>query len=98
MDAYEEKLYEAVALEVAEKRMKPGLYAKAFSDAMGDKDRTLAIYIKLRVEDLHRELVALEVQDPRCVCTHRNSQHSQSPKGRGFTPCSQCPCYTFMKA
>lgn len=60
MNPAKEKLYEAVALELAEKRMKPGLYAKAFADAAGDKDKALAFYIKLRFEDMCQEIEAAQ--------------------------------------
>jgi hypothetical protein len=115
MDSQEEKLYEIfnkiVAQEIAEKRMMPGLYAKAFADAAGDKDKALAIYIKLRVEDVIREgrertradLADAEWRATRgltCKCDHFEKMHPASKKwnatyGRYFSPCSECDCHDF---
>lgn len=55
MDRIEERFYEIAAQEVAAKRMVPGVFAKAFSDADGDEKKTIAGYIKLRVVQLHEE-------------------------------------------
>lgn len=56
MDAREEKLYKKAACEVLARTVVPGLIAKAYSDANGDKDKTIAKYIRLRVEQLREEL------------------------------------------
>ncbi len=58
MTPLEEQVYAIAAQEIAQKRFAPGLMAKAFSDADGDKDRTVARYIKLRVQQLHDEIQA----------------------------------------
>ena len=58
-DAYmlqdEEALYEIVASEIAVRRVKKGLWAKAFAQCEGDPNRTKALYIKLRVQALKDE-------------------------------------------
>ena len=60
----EEKLYERVALEIAENSIKPGLWAKAMQLASGNKEKTEAEYIRLRVQNLLDEgLVEEEIQD-----------------------------------
>lgn len=55
MNDYNEKFYEMAAREAAAKQFVPGLMAKAFSDADGDKDKTVARYIRLRVDQLSQE-------------------------------------------
>ena len=60
----EEKLYEQVALEIAEKAVKPGLWAKAMQLTSGNKEKAEAEYIRLRVQNLlDRSLVEEEIQD-----------------------------------
>ncbi|HBA83293.1 MAG TPA: hypothetical protein DCZ95_04280 [Verrucomicrobia bacterium] len=55
MNAQEEQLYEQAASEVLNKSAVPGLMSKAYSDANGDKDKTIAKYIRLRVKQLRTE-------------------------------------------
>ena len=51
----DEDFYEQAGREVASRQMVPGVAAKAFSDALGNKERTVALYIKYRVEQLRHE-------------------------------------------
>ena len=55
MDKFEESLYEQAAMEVASKTMRPALAAKAFAEADGDEQKSMARYIKLRVPQLRDE-------------------------------------------
>jgi hypothetical protein len=48
----EEAIYELVADEIRSKRLRPGLYAKAFSDAEGDEKKAIAVYIERRMAQL----------------------------------------------
>ena len=48
----EEQVYELVAHEIAIEQFRPGLWAKAFSDASGDEQLARAKYIKLRAEQI----------------------------------------------
>lgn len=48
----DEHLYEQAALELAQQSPKPGVMAKAFSEAGGDVARAQALYIRLRVDQL----------------------------------------------
>ena len=52
MTPEEKAWYTRAAQEIAEKSMDPGVYAKAFAVAEGNKDRALALYIQYRVEEL----------------------------------------------
>lgn len=52
----EEKIYELVAAEIAAKRMRPGVYAKAFAEAGGNQSKATAIYIAYRVEQVKKEI------------------------------------------
>lgn len=45
----EEQAYALAAHEIANKDIRPGLWAKAFAEASGDEQRARATYIKLRV-------------------------------------------------
>ena len=51
----EEALYEIVAAEMAVRKIKNGLWAKAYAQCEGDTNRTKALYIKLRVQALKDE-------------------------------------------
>lgn len=55
MDKQEEQFYEIVGREVATKQFVPGLVAKAYADAEGDQKKTIALYIRLRVQQLAKE-------------------------------------------
>ena len=55
MNEIEEKIYTIAAEEVAKKNFNPALFAKAFEEADGDDNKTIARYIKLRVEQLKEE-------------------------------------------
>lgn len=55
MNKLEEQVYSIVADEVAQKKLHKATFAKAIADAMGDKDKAIALYIKHRVEQLKKE-------------------------------------------
>ena len=55
----EEALYAMAAEEVANGDVKPGLWAKAFADSEGQESRAQATYLKLRVQQMNDELVAI---------------------------------------
>lgn len=57
MDKFEKKLYEIASEEVLEKRPKKSIFAKALSDAMGDKEKAASLYIKYRVKQLKKESI-----------------------------------------
>ena len=51
----EQDFYEIATREVAEKNLVAGVYGKAFSEALGDTQVALALYIRLRVEQLKEQ-------------------------------------------
>ena len=55
----EEALYEIVAAEMAVRKIKKGLWAKAYAQCEGDTNRTKALYIKLRVQALKDEVARM---------------------------------------
>jgi len=55
MDKMEHQFYEIATNEIASKTPVKSIYGKAFSDAMGDKEKTAALYIQYRVEQLEQE-------------------------------------------
>lgn len=52
----DEKLYAIAAEEIKTNTTRPGVMAKAFSDARGDDQRASALYIRYRVVQLRNEL------------------------------------------
>jgi hypothetical protein len=62
MNKVEEHLYAIAAQEVAAKKFIPALMAKAFSDADGDEKKSIARYIKLRVQQLTEEYLAAQAE------------------------------------
>ena len=52
----EYKLYEKVAVDMEKKELNKGIWAKALTDAEGDKVKQKAIYIKLMV-DYYKDLI-----------------------------------------
>ena len=50
-----ERFYEIAANEIATKQVVVGVMSKAFADNNGDEKRTMAAYIRLRVEQLEKE-------------------------------------------
>lgn len=48
-------LFETAAREVSDQTFVKGIMARAFSEALGDKDKTLALYIKHRVANLKED-------------------------------------------
>jgi len=47
----EEQFYETAGSEIAERRVVPAIWAKAFSDALGDVERTGALHTKYRLNN-----------------------------------------------
>jgi hypothetical protein len=54
-NAEDDKFYDQVARELQEKPMVPGLWTKAFAEMDGDDAKARALYINLRVGQLHTE-------------------------------------------
>jgi hypothetical protein len=103
----DEKLYEQAAREVLDKSVVHGLMAKAFTEANGDKDKTIALYIRLRVEQL-REALAQEEPEPsptfptcgRCLYYYTDTGPTSLCKGlcakhkRATLSHQSCPDFT----
>ncbi len=51
----DEQLWAAALAELEQQRRRPGLWARAFSEAMGDEAKASAIYLALRVRQLKAE-------------------------------------------
>jgi hypothetical protein len=52
----EELIYEFIAAELAEGAVRKGLWTKALADAEWEEGRAKALYVKMRYEQIHREL------------------------------------------
>ena len=48
----DDRIYEAIAVEIEERRMDQGLWTRSFGEADGDENRTRALYIKARFQRL----------------------------------------------
>ena len=57
----DESLYEQALREVEDENLRKGLWAKAFSESLGDENKTKALYISLRVAQLRGLNEATEV-------------------------------------
>jgi hypothetical protein len=55
MDKLEEEFYEIAMQEVASHDMRPGVMAKAFIEAGGNKETAILKYVSLRVQQLSDE-------------------------------------------
>ena len=62
MGTREDQFFEIATLEVAEKNFLPAIWGKAFSAAMGDQQKVVALYLKFRVEQLENEYQALRAK------------------------------------
>lgn len=51
----DERFYEIASAEVEAGKIRPGLRAKAFSDARGEENRAQALYLKYRAAQLAQE-------------------------------------------
>ena len=51
----EDRFYDVVAREIRENRIQDGLWTKAIAKSLGDENKTKAMYIQMRVEQLARE-------------------------------------------
>ena len=66
MDKANDIFYEIAAQEVIGKAPVPSIWARAFSDAHGDRDAAVALYIRYRVERLaqdHKDQLAREKEE-----------------------------------
>jgi hypothetical protein len=75
-DIADDKLYEIAMEEIENNNVQKGLYARAFSQSEGDKDKTDALYIKFRVQSLQDELV-LEAEQERALYQKQISEKIQ---------------------
>ena len=82
MNKAEEEFYEIAAYELAQKRPKPGIMAKAFSDSGGDERKTFALYIKLRVEQLAEEYREQIRREQREAKTQAAEAATAAPRAR----------------
>lgn len=57
---HDNKMYEIAMDEIETGTVQKGLYARAFSQSEGDKDKTAALYINFRVQSLHDEFAKFE--------------------------------------
>ena len=104
----EEALYARAASEIADGNIRPGLWAKANSDADGDERKVHARYIGLRVEQFQLQLSAglavatilppkKEILPKLKEITPTPETHVRCPDCRGFVRreaslCRNCGC------
>jgi hypothetical protein len=80
----EEQVYELVAHEIGIEQIRPGLWAKAFSEASGDEQLARAKYIKLRAEQVK---LGIDVTEQLLQTVFRSpSPHKQPAAPSSVTP------------
>jgi hypothetical protein len=80
----EEQVYELVAHEIEIEQIRPGLWAKAFSEASGDEQLARAKYIKLRAEQVK---LGIDVTEQLLQTVFRSpSPHKQPAEPSSVTP------------
>ena len=61
----EERVYEAISIEIAEGSVKAGLWTKAIAEADGNEGRIESIYIRLRFQNIVDEILVKKEQENR---------------------------------
>jgi hypothetical protein len=96
MNNLEEQFYEMAAREVAERRLVPGIMAKAFSEADGDERKAVARYIKLRVSQLATEhqadVARQEAEAKRRRAVEAAAKKQQNPPRKCCWSCVSFEC------
>lgn len=82
MNKLEEKLYEIAANEVANKQMVKGVYAKAYSDSLGDERLSISLYIKYRVNHLLEETMEYEKQQKQKINENESRKRREIERER----------------
>ncbi len=96
----EEQIFEQVAREMHSNEIRPGIWAKAFSESNGDPDRTKARYISLRANSIVKEIAAQQSNVPavsRTIPHPTPETHVHCPDCRELVPketrvCEHCGC------
>jgi hypothetical protein len=78
----DEQAYALAAYEIANREIRPGLWAKAFVEAAGNEQRAQGVYIKLRVAQ-----VKLGIE----VTAEMIARMERQPSGQKFAPEVQTP-------
>jgi hypothetical protein len=86
MTSLDEQLYEVAGGEIATKNVSRGLWARAYSDALGDAARTRAIYIRLRVVQLKEQFREQAKEQRRRAKSARRAPRIES------VPCEEPGC------
>jgi len=99
----DEYYYEMAAKEVQQNQIRPGLWAKAWSDVGGDETKAKALYLKLRVATMKDEAAKFifeGMNDSAVVgdatskvivqCPRCNQKIRVSAGGSGTIVCSNC--------
>jgi hypothetical protein len=74
----DERFFEIASDELNAGKIRPGLRAKAFSDANGEESRAQALYLKYRVAQL-----AQEEQEERRVISNAEAQRKKEERAAG---------------
>jgi hypothetical protein len=75
MKKQRQQYYEVAANEILRKDRSPGVWGMAFSEAMGDRDKAVALYIKLRVQQLEEHDKAELVRRRKVESMPQRVQH-----------------------
>lgn len=88
----DEAYFEMAAAEVARGAIKPGLWAKAVSDALGDEKKAGALYTKFRVQAMREEAASaiFQAQGYGSRSIDSNSADPNFSCKKKVLPCPQC--------
>jgi hypothetical protein len=81
----ENELYEIVTREVMSEQVIAGIWGRAFSDAEGDLDKSKALYIKYRVQDL-KDRSIVELAKSESLKRERPDVEYESKSNDDLTP------------
>ena len=76
----EEKIYAAIALEIAEGSVRAGLWTKAVSEAGGNEPQIQSNYIKLRFQNILDEMALQEEEERLKEEEEKRKAHSEALK------------------
>jgi hypothetical protein len=77
------EVYEFAASEIAAGKPERGILAKAFSAALGEEEKTKALYIQYRVEQLKADAARQHDEDTRKKADAVREQEEEARKRRG---------------
>jgi hypothetical protein len=82
MPTPQDPFYDAVAAELRERVLQPGLWTRAYAEADGNEPRARAIYIKLRVAQLAADAAAAAAADAKREAAEQKAEEERAWRER----------------